>query len=264
MKEFFRIQRELMRAREVKVGAILGALAFVVCMGNACTHLQPVPPSELAPTAQATPTPDDIVTPATPSATPVPMAPARVALSWEKGHAERAPWSDQLNALMQELWPSLSQAKDMTRFCPKYESLTLEQKQKAFAEMIVGISYFESAWSPVSRMQESTMGTDPITGRAVYSEGLLQLSYQDIIWAKYCKFDWAKDKALDPKSPLKTILNPALNLDCGVRILADQVASKKAVVLSKSVYWAVIKDGGKYQQIPGIVSLVQKAMPECK
>ena len=51
-------------------------------------------------------------------------------------------------------------------------------------------------------MVETTMGADSVTGKQVASEGLLQLSYQDIpnygALLKYpaCKIDWQKDKAL--------------------------------------------------------------------
>ncbi len=107
------------------------------------------------------------------------------------------------------------------------------------------------------------MGTDPVTGKAVYSEGLLQLSYQDIEWAPWCKFNWSKDKNLSATDPRKTILDPYLNLDCGVGIMAQQIKKKGDIVVSSGVYWAVIKSGGKYQHVSEIQSTV-KSLSLCK
>lgn len=127
-----------------------------------------------------------------------------------------------------------------------------------WTEVISQIALYESAWKPTSRMQETTMGTDPVTGKPVWSEGLLQLSYQDIQWAPYCEFDWKKDKLLSPTSPQKTILDPIKNLECGVRILAAQIRTKGTVILNKGVYWAVLKEGGKYQKIAQITGATKK------
>jgi hypothetical protein len=69
-------------------------------------------------------------------------------------------------------------------------------------------------------MIETTMGTDPVTGKQVASEGLLQLSYQDVpnygSVLKYplCKIQWSKDKSLSVTDPKKTILDPYINLEC--------------------------------------------------
>lgn len=180
-------------------------------------------------------------------------------ISWEKNKPERKIWSMFVQDLISgELFSVYDSAKDATRICPKYKSLTKEQKVTVWTEFISAVAYYESAWKPTSWMTETTMGKDPITGKQVKSEGLLQLSYQDIQWAKYCKFDWAKDKKLSVDDPNKTIFDPFLNLDCGIRILASQIKSKGKVILSSGVYWAVLKDGGKYQKIPQIIGMVSK------
>jgi hypothetical protein len=114
-------------------------------------------------------------------------------------------------------------------------------------------------------MVETTMDTDPITGNQVASEGLLQLSYQD--GRNYtgkvtipCKFNWALDKPLflqNPKNPNISILNPFYNLEYGIEILAYQIRTYKKIVLTKNVYWAVIKQNGKYEKINKIRSFVE-------
>jgi len=125
-----------------------------------------------------------------------------------------------------------------------------------WVELIKWISFYESSWSPLTRYNESTMGTDPITGLPVYSEGLLQLSYQDSQWAPYCKFDWAKDKDLHVDDPKKTILNPFNNLDCGMRILANQIQKRGKIVLQTGHYWSVLRESGRYSKVSSIVDKV--------
>lgn len=215
---------------------------------------QPEPPAEPEPT----PTPQ-------PPVTPEPPAYKMEALAWENSkYPERTKWSEYLQEILLNDWRSLlSGASDINNFCPTYQSLNDEEKANVWAQIFVAISKYESAYSPTSRMHETTMGTDPVTKQPVYSEGLLQLSYQDIQWAPWCEFDWSKDKNLSGSDPRKTILDPYLNLYCGVGIMAKQVKSKGAIVVSSGVYWAVIKSGGRYQQINNIQGIV-KSLSLCK
>jgi hypothetical protein len=54
------------------------------------------------------------------------------------------------------------------------------------------------------------------------SEGLLQLAYAD--QKRYgCDFNWQVDRALKANDPAKTILQPKNNLECGVKILFNQI-----------------------------------------
>ena len=179
-------------------------------------------------------------------------------LAWEStSHPERKSWSYYAYKVVDQQFAKLDQATDATRFCPNYHALTRNQKINFWGDLFSGIAYYESGWSPVDRMREA-MGTDSITHLPVYSEGLLQLSYQDIRWAPYCPFDWSQDRALSSSSPEKTILNPYKNLYCGIRILADQVASRKAIALNSGVYWSTLQIGGTYSQIAGISKMTKR------
>jgi hypothetical protein len=179
-------------------------------------------------------------------------------ISWEK-YPENKNWSDFVYGLINnELFELYDSAGDAEVFCPKYKSLSKEQKVFMWTELISAISYYESAWNPVSRMTETTMGEDCVTNRQVVSEGLMQMSYCDTTWAPFCKFDWNLDKQLSAKDPKKTILDPLVNLNCGVRVLANQVKKRGFIILSNNVYWAVIKRGGKYQQIDNITAMTKK------
>lgn len=201
--------------------------------------------------------------PVTPPATPTPKPPSTAVkmepLSWESSRSDAKNWSTYVyQVIREEAFTDLHKARDIETFCPKYDSLNEDQQINVWGALFSGVAKYESAYSPTSRMQETTMGTDPVTNKPVYSEGLLQLSYQDTQWAPYCEFDWSKDKYLAATDPKKTILDPYKNLRCGILIMARQVRSKGAVVLSSGVYWAVLKSGGKYQQITNIANILKK------
>ena len=155
-------------------------------------------------------------------------------------------------------------SSDIKDFCPEYFTLTRNQKLNFWVSLIAAMTKYESSFNPTTRMHETTMGTDPITKLPVHSEGLLQLSYQDVQAYPFCnEFDWNADKHLDPKDPRKTILDPFKNLTCGIRILNWQNNKYDQITVNKGQYWAVLKTGGKYQKIAEI-SGHTKAIPFCK
>lgn len=178
-----------------------------------------------------------------------------VKLSWP-----RSEWNDILIGEVTKNFDNLNLATDTTNFCPKFKSLSKEKKVIAFAEILIGIMKYESGWDPTSRMKESGLGIDRVTGMQVWSEGLLQLSYGDKEWAPWCEFDWKKDKLLPIAA--RTITNPRINLACGIRILANQVKSKR-VLTPVSGYWSVLNTGSKYRKISEIQGRV-KNLELCK
>lgn len=185
-------------------------------------------------------------------------------LAWEKTDANRINWSNYVHALVEkEVFTLLDGADDMATFCPKYSSATKEQKINFWGQLVAAIAKFESNWDPTMRYHESTMGNDPITKQPVYSEGLLQLSYQDIQWEPRCEFNWTADKNLAIKDPKKTILNPYKNLRCGLIILERQLKRHHRITIDSGVYWAVIKLNGKYQKISQIAAYT-KALKFCQ
>lgn len=233
----------------MKYALSIFSIAIALWAFNGCTKKAEQNPTDDKPSPVVTPSP----------------AKTEVALSWEKNHPERKHWSTFISELLSaELFESFDASKDAARICHGYAKLSQEQKLSVWGELISSVAYFESGWNPASRMTETTMGTDPVTGKQVVSEGLLQLSYQDVpnygSLLKYplCKIDWSKDKSLASTDLKKTILDPTINLECGLRILANQISKKGYVILSSGVYWAVLKDGGKYSKVDSIISMVRK------
>jgi hypothetical protein len=46
-----------------------------------------------------------------------------------------------------------------------------------------------------------------------------------------------------------------------LRILAEPNSEKGSIILSSGVYWAVLKDGGKYSKVDSIIAMVEKNWP---
>lgn len=224
--------------------------------GDAITEIPLVPEEPLFPEEPIEPHPPVVIEPPGPAVIP---AFKYEPLAWENSSKpERAKWSAYAHQIIEEEYDLLNQVEDATTFCPKFNSLNKGQRINFWGQLVVGMSYYESGWSPVSRMWEKSMGIDEVTGKKVYSEGLLQLSYQDIKWATYCEFDWNKDKYLPEASPQKTILDPYKNLRCGIKILANQIRRKKEILLTSGVYWAVLIEDSSRGKAAGIKKYVQK------
>lgn len=180
-------------------------------------------------------------------------------LAWESSKSpNRIKWSEATYKEVERRLDQFDLAKDANRFCPNYQLLNTRQKINFWGQLIAAISYFESGWNPTTRFHESTMGTDPVTKLPIYSEGLLQLSYQDTLWYKHCEFDWNQDKKLKPHDPNKTIFDPNKNLSCGIGILARQIQRYQQIVIKSNVYWAVIREGGRYNRINSIIGIVKQ------
>jgi len=199
--------------------------------------------------------------PAPPQTPPPPQNPQSYEpLLWDTARSEGSRWTrftlDLIgNDLDQYLLPG---TEDVTDFCPRYYSMSRDQKIHFWGLLISAMTKYESGFNPLSRMKETTLGTDSVTGLPVYSEGLLQLSYGDMNWAPYCKFDWHADKKLSPTDPRKTILDPYRNLNCGLRIFSKQIVRTNLIAApAGSNYWSVLIPKGKYTKLSKIQALTQ-------
>lgn len=150
--------------------------------------------------------------------------------------------------------------------CPKYNALTRAERIEFWVHFVSAVTKFESGYKPNMRYFESTFGyKDSVTKEDVYSEGLLQLSYQDAKNYKECGqvFNWSQDKLLSRTSVEKTIFDPMRNLYCGINIMNRIIKSKKTLIYDKGHYWAVLKPSGKYGKVQSITQIVQANNPKC-
>lgn len=220
------------------------------------------------PASTPTPTPTPVATP-TPSATPAPIATPAVAALWEPSSYAAGNgklWSQHAyDTVARDGTNLIKGTSDVASFCPAYASLTTNKKISFWVYLVSAMTKYESGYNPLSRMVESTMGTDPITGEPVQSEGLLQLSYQDkLSYPTLCtEFNWSVDKLLSRTDPKKTILSPYKNLTCGIRIMNKIMGAKNAIAFSSGHYWSVLIVGGKYTKVTEIKALTN-SIPFCK
>lgn len=187
------------------------------------------------------------------------VAVAMEPLSWEYHDEGTVAWSNFVYEKYQSDYAHILElAQDAERFCPDYKNLNDNQKMNVWGMLISALVRYESYYDPRARYIESNMGIDPITRKPVASEGLLQLSYQDKLGFPTCQFNWHQDQFLEDKHPDKTILNPFINLDCGMKILASQIRRRGKIIINKGAYWAVIKEGSPHQRIKNIENWVKK------
>jgi hypothetical protein len=217
------------------------------------------------PTPTPTPTPAPVPAP-TPTPAPAPSTGSHVveyAPLWEAKRAtDGRSWTLFAFDVVQNYGNNLlAGSDDMGNFCPNYSNLTSNQKLNFWVYLVSGVVKYESGFNPLSRYQESTMGTDPITGQPVWSEGLMQLSYQDTQGYPFCEFNWSVDRNLSATDPKKTILDPYINLKCGIRILNKIVGNKHLIAFNSGHYWSTLKPQNSSEQ--NIQKLVNQ-IPFCQ
>ncbi len=215
----------------------------------------PPPVTPPLPSIQPTPTPapkSSFVTEATPL--------------WEKARpADGEDWTRDAFSIVNTYGDVLLKgASDITKFCPKYSFLTHNQKLNFWVYLVSAMIKYESNFKPTCRFLEWPLGKDSVTGLPVYSEGLLQLSYQDVKSYAFCnQFDWSKDKLLTVDDARKTIFDPHLNLTCGIRILNAQV-KRKGMIAARG-YWSVLFPSGTHSNSKvKEISALTKQIPFCQ
>jgi hypothetical protein len=205
--------------------------------------------------AQAVQVPDD-------ASVPTPT------LLWtDPQHPEREMWTRYLMDVVTTVFPDLDRAKDIRLFCPKYEMLTKEQRIVAWSQLFTGISFYESSFNPSARGFEAgeDAGIDDITHLPVWSEGLLQLSYQDETQdSEHCTFDWKGDQRYPIDDVRRSIHNPYRNLYCGVHIMANEVDENHGkIIVHSNYYWSTLQKGNFAEdRSPQIERMVQQ-IPYC-
>lgn len=187
---------------------------------------------------------------------------AETKLSWENKSPKNSEWTKFVLTEIESKYEKLEKAEDMETFCPQYKNLDKGQRIVLWGELIAAMAFYESGWNPNAQFTETGLGNDEITGKVLTSEGLLQLSYNDIKWTRACQFDWEADKNNNGSRPT-TILDPKNNLHCGITILSNQINKHKKIVLKKGAYWAVIKEGHHNNKVPGITKMIQARVKEC-
>jgi hypothetical protein len=158
-------------------------------------------------------------------------------------------WNPDWDAIVEKALPpemlSSEVPRDVRRYCPRFYGMSEVDKRAFWAYFFQALAGAEAGLDPKTRVRHTepeVAVTDSVTGRAVRSEGLLQLTYED--QKRYgCDFDWDADKTLPAKDPNKTILQPKNNLECGVKILTNQVIVQHKPLFARTGYWSTLQPG---------------------
>ncbi len=187
-------------------------------------------------------------------ASPAPAAPVTKAapptpIEEKKEELGGTTWNPQWDQIVERALPpemlSSRVPRDVRRFCPRFYQMSEVDKRAFWAYFFQALAGAEAGLDPKTRVRHTEPEVavrDPVTGIAVRSEGLLQLSYQEA--KRYnCDFDWEADRTLKANDPRKTILQPKNNLECGVKILANQIIDQRKPLLARSGYWSTLQPG---------------------
>ena len=137
------------------------------------------------------------------------------------------------------------------RFCPRFYGMSETDKRTFWAYFFQALAGAEAGLNPntsIRHTKPDVAKRDEARGKAIRSEGLLQLAYAD--QKRYgCDFNWQVDRALKATDPAKTILQPKNNLECGVKILVNQTIVQHKPLLSRSGYWSTLRPEGPSYRI---------------
>lgn len=164
------------------------------------------------------------------------------ALMWENEHPEGRYWSSLVYRMVSSPTAAalMDGSEDVEDFCPAFQSLNQNQKINFWGFLISALAKQESGFQPLARAADRERQTDPVTGRPMYREGLLQISYALKRENPFCSFDWPGDQRFTENDPRRSTLNPFSNLSCGVHVLADQITKHKRIAHNSS-YWKSLK-----------------------
>lgn len=139
-----------------------------------------------------------------------------------------APWEPEWNSFIET---NLMARSYLIRYNPSV---------KYWQAVIKSLAKAESCLNLTERFKEPGLGKDAVTNLPVYSEGLLQMSYQDSFFHG-CAFNWERDKYLDPKSYDRTIFQPKNNIECGLILLDKQIHVRQVLFTDgKPYYWSTL------------------------
>jgi hypothetical protein len=189
-----------------------------------------------------------------PPASPAPAAPVTkpappTPIEEKKEELGGTTWDPQWDQIIEQALPpemlSAKVPRDVRRFCPRFYQMPEVDKRAFWAYFFQALAGAEAGLDLKTRVRHTELEVavrDPVTGVAVRSEGLLQLSYQEA--KRYnCDFDWEADRTLKANDPRKTILQPKNNLECGIKILANQIIDQRKPLLARSGYWSTLQPG---------------------
>jgi hypothetical protein len=167
----------------------------------------------------------------------------------KKAELGGTPWNPKWDGIIEKALPeemlSSQVPRDVRRFCPRFYDMSDTDKRAFWAYFFQALAGAEAGLNPKTRAHHTepeVAKRDEVSGMSGRTEGLLQLTYAD--QKRYgCNFNWQADRTLKPNDPARTILQPKNNLQCGVKILANQIIVQHKPLLARSGYWSTLQPG---------------------
>jgi len=186
-----------------------------------------------------------VQTPVQPAVQPAPATPLDVKKAELGGTTWQPEWDAMVEKALAADLLNGQTARAVRMYCPRFNEETEAERRQFWAYTFQAIAAAEAGLNPTSdvhHLQAAVNVVDPVTKRPARQEGLLQLKYEDA--ERYgCDFDWQKDRTLPVKDPGRTILQPANNLGCGVKIMENQIVTQGKPLVSRTSYWATLQPG---------------------
>ncbi len=180
--------------------------------------------------------------------TPTKAAPA-TPIDKKKAELGGKIWNPDWDAIVEKAIPpemlSHRVPRDVQRFCPRFYDMTDVDKRAFWAYFFQALAGAEAGLNPKTRAHHTEPEVDvrdEVSGMYGRTEGLLQLTYAD--QKRYgCDFDWQADRKLPANDSARTILQPKNNLECGVKILENQIIVQRRPLLYHHGYWSTLQPG---------------------
>lgn len=206
---------------------VLRAIAFTQNNAMSVSAVQPVS-AQPAPAVNSKPAP----------ATPIDAKKAELG-----GNTWNPSWDQFIEQDIPDDMLSSRVPHDVRKFCPNFYRMDDTDKRVFWAYFFQALAGAEAGLEPTTNVRHPQMAAkDSVTGQAIHSEGLLQLTFQDERLYG-CNFDWEHDRQLPAHDPERTILQPKNNLECGIRILDNQIINQRRPLVSSHSYWSTLQPG---------------------
>jgi hypothetical protein len=138
---------------------------------------------------------------------------------------------------------SVQMGRNVRQFCPRFNAMDEADKRAFWAYFFQALAGAEGGLKTnvVARHSQPEMQVkDSVAGTTGRTQGLLQLTYED--QKRYgCDFDYAADRKLRVTDPNRTILRPKNNLECGIKILQQELFGQHKPLLSRTQYWSTLQ-----------------------
>jgi hypothetical protein len=176
---------------------------------------------------------------------PAPPTPIDVKKAELGGNTWNPEWDQIIEKAIPPEMLSSQVPRDVQRFCPRFYSVAESEKRAFWAYFFQALAGAEAGLNPKTRAhhtQPEVATRDEVSGVSGRTEGLLQLTYAD--QKRYgCDFNWQADRTLKANDPARTILQPKNNLECGIKILSNQLFTLHKPLLTRSSYWSTLQPG---------------------